>query len=83
MNWRIPYARDYKIESIENAPGNRGVFLYPRRAHLLTTCYTSGGILPKGQARALSEGDAASADAYGGYRKPLSSTQLECGDCIT
>ena len=48
------YARDYEIESIENAPGNRGVFLHPRRAHLLTTCYTSGGIAYGN--RALSEG---------------------------
>jgi len=49
----------------EGAPGNRGVFLFLlRRAHLLTTGYASGGILPL-VGRALSEGDAAPAGAFG------------------
>lgn len=34
-----------------------------RRAHLLTTCEAGGGIPPFGQARALCEADAASAEA--------------------
>ena len=38
---------------ILGVPGNRGAFLFPRRAHLLTTCKTGGGIPPCGQARAL------------------------------
>ena len=38
---------------ILGVPGNRGAFLFPRRAHLLTTCKTCGGIPPCGQARAL------------------------------
>ena len=38
---------------IFGVPGNRGTFLFPRRAHLLTTCKAGGGILPSGQARAL------------------------------
>ena len=31
---------------ILGVPGNRGAFLFPRRAHLLTTCKTGGGIPP-------------------------------------
>lgn len=38
---------------ILGVPGNRGAFLFPRRAHLLTTCKAGGGIPPVGQARAL------------------------------
>lgn len=38
---------------IFGVPGNRGTFLFPRRAHLLTTCKAGGGILHSGQARAL------------------------------
>ena len=38
---------------ILGVPGNRGAFLFPRRAHLLTTCKAGGGIPPVGRARAL------------------------------
>lgn len=44
------YSRQYDDFGV---PGNRGTFLFPRRAHLLTTCKAGGGILPSGQARAL------------------------------
>lgn len=42
---------------IFGVPGNRGTFLFPRRAHLLTTCKAGGGIPPVGRARALSDGE--------------------------
>lgn len=38
---------------ILGVPGNRGAFLFPRRAHLLTTCKAGGGIPPVGQTHAL------------------------------
>lgn len=38
---------------IFGVPENRGAFLFPRRAHLLTTCKAGGGIPPVGWARAL------------------------------
>lgn len=38
---------------ILGVPGNRGAFLFPRRAHLLTTCEAGGGIPSVGRARAL------------------------------
>lgn len=53
---------------IFGVPENRGAFLFPRRAHLLTTCKAGGGIPPVGWARALFTNCLASISPEGGRR---------------
>ena len=55
---------------IFGVPENRGAFLFPRRAHLLTTCKAGGGIPPVGWARALFTNCLAAISPEGGQAMP-------------